>query len=613
MVVLITGSFRKWFYILSVLLGLCVFSEGAFAPAVDTFEAGFDPLPNSSIDGENGWTATSAVGLLEDPADSGNTVMNVRNTTADQNYKTIPALPNATASTLYFRFRINGGAPDINVGASDSSSPDTTGEQRAVVRFNNTALQVPAWSTLTNVTAGTWYQLWIIVNSPSDNRYEVFIADDDSDTPVQLSAGGNTDWLFRNGGTGDLITFFVNCNSSNDGADDRTLIDDIYVDIDAKNLADPRTVAVQPYLIYSGTEFAEAAANNGQVGGKIDILLANDSFYTNSPLQQNTHYMVSGVPAGLSFSLETVSTNELSATLTGSAFSHDSSDTTSLTLTFLNAAFVNSETNEVAFYQQEIDLIFDNPSPAGWQLIDNLESLGELTNSVPLDGTNQWISDHLNIVALNGGSSNNVAQIRGAGVGQGSLDETGCVAWKPCGKQHAGTNGTLFLRFRLQNTTGSDFNVGLTGEEDDAIFNMTLPDQAIAFGPATRIVDDKLQVRDDTNTLWMNIASNLVADIWYKLWITIDNPGDVWHAYIQGGDFTEQVQLGFSDGLGGEDTSFIFRSQTGNTYLDKFIGRGNGANSTTTSAWLDDIYIDLREWNLKDPTAPPTGTIIMIL
>lgn len=182
--------------VLILLIFLSTLNSLAFDPAVDTFEAGFDPLPNSSINGENGWTAVTAVGLLEDPAHADNTVMEVRKTTADDTYKTIPTMPNATASTLYFRFRINGGAPDINVGVSDFSTPNTTAEQRAVVRFNNTAIQVPpVWTTLTTVSAATWYQLWIVVNSPSDNQYEVYLAADDSNTPVQLSECRECDGL----------------------------------------------------------------------------------------------------------------------------------------------------------------------------------------------------------------------------------------------------------------------------------------------------------------------------------------------------------------------------------------------------------------------------------
>lgn len=416
-----------------------------------------------------------------------------------------------------------------------------------------------------------------------------------------------TDWTFRNGAAGDLIKFFVNCNGANDQVGDSTLIDDIYVDSDAKNLSDPRPTVIQPYLVYSGTSFSESASNSGQVGHPIDITLVNDTFYTNSPLQVGTHYTVSGVPSGMGFNLDLVSSNELSATLSGAAAAHLASDSTSLNFAFLDAAFTSSDATEVDGYQQDFDILFDDPIPPGWQLIENLDSLGSITNTVSLDGTNGWTSDHLTIVALDDGTSNNVVQMRGLGI------ESGAVAWKSSGKQHAGTNGTLFLRFRLQNTISADINVGLTGADSDQILILNRLDQAVIFGPIVRIVGDGLMVRDDANIIWENIASNLVADTWYHLWMTIDNPGDTWQAYIQGGVYTNQTQLGYDNGAGAQDTSFIFRSQTADTHLINFIGRGNGNNGQTTTVWLDDIYIDLRKRNLKDPLSLTEGTVILIL
>jgi len=594
------------------LLVISTLTSFGFDPPVDTFEAGFDPLPNPSIGGENGWTAVIDVGLLDDPAHAGNTVMEVRDTTGDDTFKTIPTILNGTNSTIYFRFRINGGAPDISVGVSDSSTPNSTAEQRALVRINNTALQIPAWTTLSNLTADVWYQLWIVANSPSDDRFEVYIAKEGSDTPVQLSDGSNTDFPFRNGAAGELISFFVNCNTANGMPGVSTLIDDIYVDPDSKNLADPRVAVTQPYLVYSGTTFSESAPNNGQVSDPIDITLVNDTFYTNSPLQVGTHYTVSGVPDGMAFNLAIVSSNELSATLIGTANSHAAEDSTSMTFAFLDDAFVGSNAADVDGFQQEFAVFFDDPTPIGWQVIDNLESLGPLTNAVPLDGTNGWASDYLTIVALDDGSSNNVAQVRGFGSSEGDVTLTGSIALKPSGKIHSGTNGTLFFRFRLQNTFSADINLGLTGGGSNEIFNLNPTDQASSFGPIVRIVDNDLLVLNDANTTWKNIASNLVADTWYHLWMTIDNPNDSWQAYISGGVYTNQTQLGFDDGGGGEDTTFIFRSQTGDTPLINLMTRGNGANGTTASVWLDDIYIDLREWNLRDPLTPG-GTMIMIL
>ena len=95
----------------------------------------------------------------------------------------------------------------------------------------------------------------------------------------------------------------------------------------------------QPALGCPLTHFGEALANNGAISNSLAVTLAGELFAA-GPFAANTHYMVSGVPAGLTFVLTRDSASQVTVSLSGNAASHTAADSvTNLRLTFLNPAF----------------------------------------------------------------------------------------------------------------------------------------------------------------------------------------------------------------------------------------------------------------------------------
>lgn len=95
-----------------------------------------------------------------------------------------------------------------------------------------------------------------------------------------------------------------------------------------------------PVVDYAPTVFTEDGNNNGAVGNTIAVTLTGGALFSNvSPFVENTHYTVSGVPAGMSFSLTRDNATNLTATLGGAATAHANSNDTAIAFTLLNAAF----------------------------------------------------------------------------------------------------------------------------------------------------------------------------------------------------------------------------------------------------------------------------------
>ena len=93
------------------------------------------------------------------------------------------------------------------------------------------------------------------------------------------------------------------------------------------------------FLTLSGTNFIEAAANNGSIGNSNILTLAGTTF-ANATFINNTHYTVTNVPDGLTFNLVHISDTQLVASLSGWAVNHLATNGISnLTLNLLDPAF----------------------------------------------------------------------------------------------------------------------------------------------------------------------------------------------------------------------------------------------------------------------------------
>lgn len=97
-----------------------------------------------------------------------------------------------------------------------------------------------------------------------------------------------------------------------------------------------------PLTTYSGTTFAEAAANDGTITTTRTITLANDTF-TSGVFNNTDEYTVTGIPAGLTLVVTRDSSTQLTLSFTGNASSHaDANDTSGISLTLNAAAFVSA-------------------------------------------------------------------------------------------------------------------------------------------------------------------------------------------------------------------------------------------------------------------------------
>ena len=160
------------------VLGLAVVhSQGAFVGLED-----FNSLATGPINGQQGWVDSAGFArVVSDPADPANHVLALTNTSANVYH----ALGNLTVSnsaigTLYFRMRWPGTGFSIYAGLTDLAAPSTTSDIEAFLRCEPVApalLKVrdaTAYDPVGTMESNVWYQVWIILNNPSD-LYSIYV------------------------------------------------------------------------------------------------------------------------------------------------------------------------------------------------------------------------------------------------------------------------------------------------------------------------------------------------------------------------------------------------------------------------------------------------------
>ncbi|MEL6535950.1 MAG: M43 family zinc metalloprotease [Bacteroidota bacterium] len=94
-----------------------------------------------------------------------------------------------------------------------------------------------------------------------------------------------------------------------------------------------------PYLSATNTSATEDLSNTGIISTTSLITLGNGTFTQGSgSFAQGTHYSVSGLPSGLSVSVDVTSSTQLTLTLSGTATSHGNTQDGNVVVTLLNAA-----------------------------------------------------------------------------------------------------------------------------------------------------------------------------------------------------------------------------------------------------------------------------------
>ena len=126
--------------------------------------------------------------------------------------------------------------------------------------------------------------------------------------------------------------------------------------IDDFRIIDNTTTVI---LNWDSNIFSESKKNDGSIQNTIGALLLGDTF-KNGTLELNTDFITTNIPSGLTVSITTVSSTQVSVTLTGFATNHTSSNNiTDMGIEFTDNAFENSNAKSVInSSKQDININF---------------------------------------------------------------------------------------------------------------------------------------------------------------------------------------------------------------------------------------------------------------
>lgn len=226
----------------------------------------------------------------------------------------------------------------------------------------------------------------------------------------------------------------------------------------------------------------------------------------------------------------------------------------------------------------EVDGIsFDTPNgscgePTGFQPIDTFETLatGALSNQ------NSWTATSgINVTSDPLNAGNNALQMNG----------TDQNAYKALPKSMSDSDiGTLYMRMMHDGATD-----GFGGLSDEVA--PTAWGDFETYAGATNRDPNRFRVIDggEGNTL----DSQFEPNIWYCVWMNVNNATDQYEVYVQGGAYAARSKL-----MAGDQETFSFRNGT-TSPLTTFQARmGTG---TANSMYIDDIYIDASNTNFDTP------------
>ena len=252
---------------------------------------------------------------------------------------------------------------------------------------------------------------------------------------------------------------------------------------------------------------------------------------------------------------------------------------------------------EIYFDDLHIDVDHNNlsePVATDWKLIDHFEGV------TPLDSWDLPDRAAQSAAILSEPSGNRF--FRRAASSSGASNPNAIAAKRLPFLTQVSKTLTIFYRIRLQGTglkqsfgssSTDPFNTALYTEDD--------------FSPQLRIANGEMDLYDGPagieNFVHATVdgapAPDLKPGIWYNVWLVAYNGGaasggQTWRAYIQGGAFAEQVQLG---------QTVHFRRQA-EMPLTHFLSiAANGGAFGNMAVDLDDIHA-YEGANLADPLAP---------
>jgi hypothetical protein len=237
-------------------------------------------------------------------------------------------------------------------------------------------------------------------------------------------------------------------------------------------------------------------------------------------------------------------------------------------------------------------------------LIDNFTGL----NLGDLNGQNGWVATGATVVQDPDAATNLVFGYLGGSADRGSFKTVTIPN---------GTTATLFFRLRVDSDNNNSATPVLNwaaGMSDVALtsgggafadYESQLNQNRDAGNPGFQ----ELRVRDAGVFAQLE---TLQSNVWYNIWMVIDNTADTTRVYMQGGQLGVQTLLDDPTGK----TAFTFRNGVAANDLVRFLVRVAAAHAG--NLYLDDIYLDQAGENLSNPLqvrptiGPPTvsgGTV----
>ncbi|MEM6822694.1 MAG: PEP-CTERM sorting domain-containing protein, partial [Verrucomicrobiota bacterium] len=197
-----------------------------------------------------------------DPLDGANQVGSFAGTNGDaQNPTDFGAndIADGSSGTVFMRLNIDSFAgSNFSFGLSDTTSgfDANFGDFRSQLVISSSGFRVrDGGGSVTfdqTLSEDTWYDLWIVADNATDTS-QVYIQGGafSSQTQLTTGSGATNSWAFRSS-AGDLGTFLIRSGSTHS---DTVLLDDIYVDSSAVNLANPIPEPSTTYALILGATF----------------------------------------------------------------------------------------------------------------------------------------------------------------------------------------------------------------------------------------------------------------------------------------------------------------------------------------------------------------------
>ena len=221
----------------SVLVGATMLTAtpaAADEPAAFTETLGFEQYERTTLDGQDGWTASAAARVIADPLNGNNQVLEMVGGN-QKAYRAVPEIADGSTGTLFFRF-LRTGSVDTSFGLTDVDQPSGTTDSRAYVNNQNSdEMLVRDGGAFKH--AGIWGQdawqcVWVVADNATD-KVAVYSQGGPYEERTRLPEGTEQQFGFRQGVTSALDRFWWINGASSAG---RLMLDDVAVDTSGENL-----------------------------------------------------------------------------------------------------------------------------------------------------------------------------------------------------------------------------------------------------------------------------------------------------------------------------------------------------------------------------------------